>query len=176
MGLITQLVPFHRCANVRQLFAAMYVPTAKQFVALEHETAFRIVELAPAGLGLGITDQLPPFHRSIKLFVVVPVEYEPTAKQVLTLAHATPFREATMLAGSTLGLGWVAHAVPFHRSRSGRVTVPPKELPTAKQLVVDGHDTARSSLREPPGAAIDHAVPFQRSASVATSGSLAASG
>src|SRR3954447_16228911 len=119
----------------------MYVPTAIHIVALAQETPFRIVEVAPTGFGLGTTDQLVPFQRSIKLFVVVLVEYEPTAKQLVVLAHDTPFRVATMLAGSTAGAGMRDHAVPFQRSRSGLVLVPSKESPTAKQLVVDGHDT-----------------------------------
>ena len=154
------------------------MPTAKQFVALEHETLCRTVEVAPAGFPLGTIDQFVPFHRSIKLFVVVLVDDDPTAKQLVGLAHETPFSVATMIAGSMLGLGRLTHALPFHRSNTGRVTAPPKESPTAKQLVVAGHATARSSLREAPvgGAVIDHAVPFQRSASVTTVASVTATG
>ena len=146
----------------------MKVPTAMQLVGLTHDTPLRIVDVAPTGLGLGTIDQLVPFHRSIKVFVVVLVEYEPTAKQLEGVAHDTPFNFATMLAGSTAGLGSTDQAVPFQRSKSGLIAAPPNESPTAKQLVVDGHDTPSNSLREPPvgGAVIDHAVPFQRSASV----------
>lgn len=167
MPLIVQLVPFHRSASVLQLLAPMYSPTAMHIVVLAQETPCRIVDVAPTGFGLGMTDQLVPFQRSIKLFVVVLVEYEPTAKQLVVLAQDTPFRVATRLAGSTAGPGRSDHAVPFQRSTTGLVLVPPKESPTAKQLVVDGHDTASNSLREAPvgGAVIDQAVPFQRSAS-----------
>src|SRR6476646_9984222 len=178
IGRIVQLVPFHRWTNVRQLFSAMYVPTAMQLVALTHETPLRIDEVAPGGFGLGTIDQLPPFHRSIKVLVVVLVEYEPTAKQLMVLAQDTPFNVATKFAGSMTGLGWVDQAVPFQRSRSGLVTAPPKASPTAKQLVVDGHDTPSNSLREAPvgSAVIDHTVPSQRSASVAVVESVNAAG
>jgi hypothetical protein len=175
---IVQLVPFHRWTNVRQLFSEMYVPTAMQLVALTQETPLRIDEVAPGGFGLGTIDQLPPFQRSIKVLVVVLVEDEPTAKQLVVLAQDTPFNVATMFAGSMTGLGWVDHAVPFQRSKSGLIAAPPKTSPTAKQLVVDGHDTPSNSLREAPvgGAVIDHAVPFQRSASVAVVESVNAAG
>jgi hypothetical protein len=168
MGEIAQLDPFHRIANVRGRLAPVNVPTAMHIVALAHETPERMAELAPAGFGLGITDQALPFQRSINVFVVVPVEYDPTAKQLVGLAQSTPFSIATMLVESTAGLGCVDHVVPFQRSRSGLVTAPPKKSPTAKHVVVDGHDTASNSLREAPvgGGVIDHAVPFQRSARV----------
>jgi hypothetical protein len=39
LATIAQVVPFHRCINVRMTFALLYFPTAKQFVALLHETA-----------------------------------------------------------------------------------------------------------------------------------------
>ena len=87
----------------------------------------------------------------------------PTATQLVGDVHATPFRPP--LVGSALGFPTTDHFEPFHRS----IKVAP-ELPTAKQVVVVGHDTSASELSVAPGtfglATVDHFEPFQCSISV----------
>jgi hypothetical protein len=69
-----------------------------------------------------------------------------------------------------LGVGWIAHRFPFHRSTN----VVPEPPPTAVQTVREAHDTADSELsgenrpfRSGVGW-IAQLVPFQRSANVAS--------
>jgi hypothetical protein len=115
-------------------------------------------------------DQLVPFQRSANAGAVEPRNCWPTAKQLVVLAHETPFR--TLMA-MPVGLGLVTmdQVLPFHCSTS---VFPSDEesayLPTAKQLVVVRHDTPFSTLSvAPTGLGLgttDQRVPFQRSISV----------
>ncbi len=60
--------------RVRPMFAKL-PPTAKQRVALAHDTPERSVESAWSGFGLATSDQLVPSQRSTN----VPGSVEPTA-------------------------------------------------------------------------------------------------
>ena len=82
-----------------------------------------------------------PFHCSTNDFSTVPSEEEPTAKQLVVVGHDKPFK-AVEVDPVGLGLATTAQLVPFHCSTNDFSTVPSKEEPTAKQLVVLGHDTA----------------------------------
>jgi hypothetical protein len=90
LGTIAQLVPFHRSTSVPDAED----PTAKQLVALVHDTSYS----APGGLGLGTIAQLMPFQRSIS----VPDPEYPTAKQLVLLVHDTSFKTLSVV---PLGLG-----------------------------------------------------------------------
>ena len=132
LGTIAQLVPFQRSTSVP-------LPTAKQLVALVHDTLFSslLPQSGGLGLGLGAMVQPVPFQRSTSR---TPPE-SPTAKQLVVLVHDTPRRT---LDGTPdgFGLGTIAQLAPFHRSIS--VTMPKElfpESPTAKQLVALLHDT-----------------------------------
>ena len=107
--------------------------------------------------------QRVPFHRSMTAGPVT-VGPVPTATQLVENLQATPFRPP--LVGTEAGLPTIDHVAPFHRSI--KAVVP--ELPTAKQLVVVGHDTSASELSVAPATfglvLIDHFEPFQRSINV----------
>lgn len=56
---LDQLIPFHSTANVLNTPWSWDALTAKQLLALVHETEDRVpFALAPAGVGLGTTDQV----------------------------------------------------------------------------------------------------------------------
>ena len=86
------------------------MPTAKQLVALAHDTPDSCVNVAPGGFGLDTRVQLVPFHRSIKA-VGKPAELvkSPTAKQLVVVAHDTLTRRAFGGPGG-LGLAAIDHA------------------------------------------------------------------
>jgi hypothetical protein len=65
-------------------------PTAWQFVVDTHETPKRL-ESVPATLGLGVTDHVLPFHRSVSV-LTLDAPYAPTAKQLVVVGHEMPSR------------------------------------------------------------------------------------
>ena len=124
--------------------------------------------LGGVGTGCATSDQLVPFQRSM-IPGAETLPLEPTAKQLVVLRHATPC--SPLAAGSGLGLVLTAQLVPFQRSMNVCTDVLLyRTVPTAKQLVVLGHDRSSSQLLVAPAgfglATIDHAVPFHRSTSV----------
>jgi hypothetical protein len=88
------------------------------------------------------------------------------------LGHDTLFRllPYAFVAPATLGLDMMDQLVPFQRSTNVVVVAPSNEWPTAKQLVVLGHDTPFRTLSAAPLGlglvTMDQLVPFQRSANV----------
>jgi hypothetical protein len=101
---------------------------------------------------------------------VGPVDWkEPTAMQPVVLVHATLVSVANVrLPG--FGLTASDHAEPFQRSMSVFGLAPVVTSPTAKQLVVLGHETLAKLLTPAPEGfgleTTDHCVPFQRSTRV----------
>jgi len=94
-------------------------------------------------LGLGTTVQVLPSQCSVSVWKEPYWEY-PTAKQFLALEHETPDKTLGVIpcvVRLTFGLGVIDHVVPFHPSMSVRNAPPDPEEPTAKHLVVVGHDT-----------------------------------
>src|SRR3954471_12524968 len=77
-------------------------------------------------------------------------------------------RPASVSDESGFGVGCTVHAVPSQRSASGSSKGPFRELPTATQVVTDGHDTADSAPSIGASGAgagwTVHAVPSHRSA------------
>src|SRR5262245_28612924 len=69
-----------------------------------------------AGLGLGTCAQVVPFHRSIKVWIAVPLAKKPTAQALAAEVAATPDRALVIEPG--LGLATFFHEDPFHRSIS----------------------------------------------------------
>jgi hypothetical protein len=82
LGLDTpdQAVPFHNSTSVWSSLLEV-PPTATQSEELMHDTAERV----PSTSGLGIADQVVPFHDSARGCVEVP----PTATQSEELMHDT---------------------------------------------------------------------------------------
>ena len=152
---IDQVVPFHLSASVkRPLVLLSKLPTAVHMVEEEHETAASWVNSDPAGLGVDRIVQVVPFQASARVTVLPPppdgVE-DPTAMQAVALAHETPTRLLS-LEPATFGVGTMLQMVPFQLSASV-VDVPPTgslAVPTAMQLVGDGHEIASRLLYRPP--------------------------
>ncbi|MGO9876712.1 MAG: hypothetical protein ACLPVY_23300 [Acidimicrobiia bacterium] len=126
------------------------LPTAKQSVAFEHDTALNVTSVTPAGVGLATIDQLVPSHRSISVCGVDVVDVStlssPTAKQLVELEHDTPTSSAPA-SPVRRGLATIDQLVPFQRS----MNVPFPPAPTAKQSDALEHDTAESSPFGGPG-------------------------
>jgi hypothetical protein len=147
---IDQDVPFHCSTRVDTLLDVLAPPTAVQFEAEVHETPERLYVVPVDGLGLGTTDQVVPFHCSIR--------DPPTAMQAEAEVHDTPSRPPE------LGLGTTDQVVPFHcsiRDDTEKGAVCMVELPTAVQAVADEHETATSLELPTLGlGTIDHVDPF----------------
>ena len=102
-----------------------------------HDTAFRKLNCAPDGTGVGWMLHLVPSHRSAK----VPEFEPPTAMHAYAEVHDTPLSPAPPCGG--LGVAWIAQVVPSQCSAK----VPEFENPTAV------HDTAEVQAtpnRTPP--------------------------
>ena len=90
-------MPFHD--STRVLYIGEFVwsasaPTARQAVALVHDTPSRPLMAAP-GSGVATTDDDAPFHDSARASAVVPTSKLPTAWQAVALVQETdtnPFR------------------------------------------------------------------------------------
>src|SRR5215471_14095314 len=102
-----------------------------------------------------------PFHRSAKVTALgVKGLKAPTAMHDEDDVQDTPLRNAPPCGG--LGVAWILHLTPFHRSAS----VPPLKDPTAVQADGEVHNTALRNA--PPWGGVGvlwirQAVPFQRS-------------
>src|SRR5580658_5355312 len=87
-------------------------------------------------LGLGVIDQLVPFHDSMR----VPPLYQPAVSHDMDDTHEIPLRESPL---PSLGLGVMLQLVPFHDS----IRVPPSvpftvmKAPTAMHDLDDTHET-----------------------------------
>jgi hypothetical protein len=66
---IDQLEPFHASISVAPTPPTVLRPTAKQLVALAHDTPVSTALLAPTGFGLATIDPADPFHCSINVDV-----------------------------------------------------------------------------------------------------------
>src|SRR6516225_7890528 len=114
-----QRVPSHRSASV----PAAEPPTAVQTADDVHATPDRN---APAGLGAGWSCQLLPFHPSARGFCAPDLlAVVPTASQADGDPQDTPNKLLHAVPGG-LGIGWMRHLLPFHRSAS--VTPAPEAL------------------------------------------------
>ena len=156
-----QTEPFHRPENDCSALPSMvpdskgYVPTARQLVALEHDTEVK----APGKLGFETTDHCAP-----QCTINEPV---PTAKQFAAPGHETPVKY--LPAGVRSGVLTSSHTDPFQRSTSGWSTPSTVARPTAQQSMAVGQSTSARELGPPIAFGLgttDHAVPFQRSISV----------
>jgi hypothetical protein len=120
-------VPSHRSASV----PVFELPTAVHAEGDVHATPLR--NPPPwEELGVGWMAHRVPSHRSAKAWEAPPwLTLFPTAVHADGAAHETPNRELTA-APPGLGVGWMRHVLPFHRS--ARVTATPEALtyvPTA---------------------------------------------
>src|SRR5207248_1051206 len=128
-----------------------------------------------ATLGLGTTDLTLPFHDSTSELEPLFVVYVPTAMQADGPVHETPFNRSSSDAASTVGLGTIDHAEPFHTSISERSRWSVKWCPTAMHATGLLHDTACKMFSLNGSFAvggtlglgtIDHTEPFHESINV----------
>jgi hypothetical protein len=100
--------PFHRSMSVLKVPPVTELPTAKHSDALAHVTPANLDCVAPAALGLGISDHALPFHCSTRVELPGPFAENPTAKQFIAVTQLTPVN--TPIAGP----GGFALGVTFH--------------------------------------------------------------
>jgi hypothetical protein len=89
-----QLLPFHDSTRVLEMPGpVLYVPTAVHELAEAQLTASRLLDSAPAGLGLLSTAQDEPSQLSIRA-TSVPARStnSPTAKHAVVDVHVSPLR------------------------------------------------------------------------------------
>ena len=143
------------------------MPTAVHELGEVHETAFRKAPALPE-VGVGWMLQAVPSHRS----VIVPTELPELSKAPPTAMHAegdvheTPARKLAA-APAGLGVGWMRHAVPSHRS----ARTPDAVLPTAVHELGEVHETAFRKAPALPEVGVGwmlQAVPSHRSVIVPT--------
>jgi hypothetical protein len=71
----------------------------------------------PLGLGVGLIDQVVPFHLSASVWLALPVNDVPTATQYDEFTQDTANRWLSMTP-SGLGDGLIDQVAPFHTSTS----------------------------------------------------------
>jgi hypothetical protein len=116
LGAIIQALPFHTSIRVEYEGPSPEPPTASQKSDEAQETPFKKLN-GLAGFGLETSDQLAPFHSTMRVFSLeVPVDKNPTAWQLLGAMQETPYR----LVPEPDGTGPVNnHSLPFQDSASG---------------------------------------------------------
>jgi hypothetical protein len=167
VGTIRQVLPFHRSASVPAPLPELSIlpPTAMQADDEVQATADSPTNgTEGAGFGVGTIRQEVPFHRSASVPTGLPAlsTGEPTAVHAEADVQETLLRKALP---DGVGVVWIRHRVPFHRS--ARV-VPSALPPTAVQAESDVQDTL---FRAPPPAGLGvgwmlQVWPFHRCARV----------
>lgn len=152
-------VPFHRSASVSDPS-----PTASHALIEVQETPFNLFTCDDLTLGLDTIDHDDPVHRSVSVRTVARVgAYSPPAKQPERVGHDTACNALVVPEG--LGLGLIAHCLPFQCSMSVSCA-PDVEMdpPTAKQVEAAAQETP-VSVAPCPGVGLgigNHAAPFHR--------------
>src|SRR5262249_13429649 len=126
-------------------------PKAVQTVRAGQATLARVTFWAPAGLGVGWTCQVLPFHRSARVLRRV---WLPTAVHAEAEVQDTLLRPALGPAGAGLKVGTIRQVRPSHRSASVPSDSPvtgSNSLPTAMQDDREVQATLFRSLIPWPG-------------------------
>src|SRR6266581_1825513 len=139
VGWMRHLAPFHRSARVWGMpERSLENPAAVQADGDGQATVFRGANWAPAGVGVAWMRHRLPFHRSARVLALgVKALEAPTAMQDEADMHATPDRTPPPCLGLGVGVGWMRHRVPSHRSAK----VPAFEFPAAVHADGDVHAT-----------------------------------
>src|SRR6266498_685750 len=165
VGWMRHFAPSHRSASGR--FAAS--PVAVQADGDVQDTLSNVLGAAPAGLGVGWMRHRLPSHRSAKVRTMPDLPTEnPAAVQAEEAVQSTPITRLSPPAG--LGVGWIRHRLPSHRSAKVR-RMP--DLPTENPAAVQAEEAVQSTpIRRlsPPARLgvgwIRHRLPFHRAARV----------
>ena len=121
------------------------------------ETLSRLI-CTNEGAGVVMRVHVEPFQRSTRFPDELAEAQDPTATHALPEEHETSERSLKIAPGP-FGLATLDQLVPVHR----RTSVEEPELPTAKQVVVVGHE--RLSMLPPPLTSLlltDHRAPSHR--------------
>jgi hypothetical protein len=143
-------------------------PTALQARAKAHDTELTNVKSDPT-VGMGCSCHVRPFQRSASgTASLSPSIEDPAAMHLLAEVHDTPL--SAFPSDGVLGVGSMAHRLPFQRSASVEEKSTSPKLPTAVHARAEAHDTELNTLRRSgdDGAGtcwMAHRLPFQRSAS-----------
>jgi len=114
-------VPFHRSARYPPMPLRLRAPpTAMHDLGEVQATLTRALAAAPARLGVDWMPHLVPFQCSARVSGVFRlVAAFPTVMQAEADVHDTAFRKLNC-APDGLGVRWMCHLVPSHRSASGK--------------------------------------------------------
>jgi hypothetical protein len=172
-GTMAQPFPFQCSASsaCRAELSMPVPPTATQLDGLGQETPIKPLGSAPGRLGVFWISQVLPFQDSARLTGVLKLLAEGPAATHLAADGQETVAKKLNDASARLGVCWIAHWAPFHRSAS--VTKVPELFPyppTALQLAADVQATPLRKLNSAPeGFGVGwmlHLVPFQCSAKV----------
>ena len=164
--------PRHCSVSVFEPGPSFSNPPAAMQVDLAGQAAEKLLRSpSPGRSGVGWMRHRTPFHRSARVpttaFPKLSVR-APTAVQDEADVHATVLKK--LPGDPVLGVGWMVHFVPFHRSAkvAGPELDVPFRFPAAVQATTDVQDT---EPRKPPGDGLGvrwmaQLLPFHRSASV----------
>jgi hypothetical protein len=124
----------------------VYVPTAVQATADEHETGPRAEDWASVGAGKEVNDHVVPFHLAAKK--PGPGSASPTTTHAVTDGHDTPLGIPPWLE-----MACTIHVLPFQIIRYGARKLPPitSARPTAMHMDGRAQDTAVKPVAKPPG-------------------------
>jgi hypothetical protein len=117
-----------------------------------HDTASSSAPVEPGGVGVGWIVQTFPSQRSTSVpdLPVLSVD-RPTAVHACGVAHDIPDSSALVAPGGA-GVGWIFHALPFHRSVNvDELPVLSVDCPTAIHARRDAHATPCRTLDVEPG-------------------------
>jgi hypothetical protein len=149
VGWIDHWVPFHCSASVPAGFPELSVrnPTAVHEDGEMHATPVKRLPGAPVGIGAVCRCQRAPSHRSEK----IPTGAPEVLKVVPAAMHDDPDAQLTaskaaLAAPAGLGVAWMLHRVPFHRSaRVVELGAKGLAAPTAVHADADVQDTPKSA-------------------------------
>jgi hypothetical protein len=135
---IDQRVPFQTSTSGTKPPATFWLPTAKQNVGQGHETPFRCPYPGLGRLGVGMTSQLVPSHRSASGYPSA----EPTAMHESADAQSTP--SSSLAFCPTLGVGGTLHPADAAEGASSSAAVASPTKRTDGRLMAS---TSRTPLR-----------------------------
>ena len=121
------VAPSHRSTSVCVKAPTTDEPTARQLVAVAHETADNSLVVAPGIVGSAATDQVEPFHCSTNFCGVSKSVTEPTAKQLVLAGHEMLDRRLETGSSGRLALTTTFHFAPSQRSIRTRSSDGPSE-------------------------------------------------
>jgi hypothetical protein len=129
VGWIDQRLPSHRSASGDVRPAAAYQPTAVQAVDDAHETAVRVLDVAPGAVGVVSIDQVLPSKRSASVTGGLVLRSAPRVSELPTAAHESNETHVTAVSrtsNASAGLTGrsILQLLPSQRSSSDQVGWP----------------------------------------------------